>query len=918
MLKNKRTLLSCMILAALVSGCGSDDKDTGGKDTPATELPYYAEWPQIDSPIKQDAAMEAEIASIVAQMTLEEKVGQMIQPNLTDVTPEEVAEYKLGSLLNGGGAWPNNNKYATAQEWADLANQYHQAAEQSWAGRGFRIPFIWATDAVHGHNNVFRATVFPHNIGLGAARNPDLIEEIGKATATEITATGLDWTFAPTVATPRDYRWGRVYEGYSEDPEVVYEYAGRMVEGLQNGADGIKGQENVISNVKHWVGDGGTRKGVDRGENHYSEEYLRNIHAVGYFSGLDAGAQVVMTSFNSWHDDANYDLWQDHPGVENGEYNKKLHGSKYMVQDVLKDKMGFDGLVVTDWNGHTEINGCSADNCPQAVLAGNDIFMVTARQDWQGFYHNVIAQVNSGLIPMERIDDAVTRILRVKMRAGLWEKPSPVNRTNAGNQSLLGHPEHRALAREAVSQSLVLLKNEDKVLPLKKNSQFLLTGSAANDITKQTGGWTLTWQGDGNTIEDDFPGAQTMKLALEELVGEENVFTDTAQADPETTVAIVVIGEDPYAEMMGDIKDNQTLEYASIKSHYAADLAKIQELKSLGYKVVTIMYSGRPLYVNEEINLSDAFVAAWLPGTEAGGITDVLFKQNGAKFSGKLSYSWPKMKCSTTINRHAPNLEGYEYQDGEQDITDGAEHQPLFPYGYGLDYSGKTEVPASESDLNALPLDPRNYGCGRDAPNEGVADSIMEVFSAAAAGEFLPYLQTEASGWGRTEITGSGVTDAGSITAERINYEHQFDALKVNYAGNDGEWEGRAAAEVMMHTASDGPEDYYPYLNANSSLQFDVRVIDYSPDDKLTVSIHHEGGWGELDVSNIMPEQGHPDWQTIKIPLACFQQAGTDFASLTRAFNMYSYDNVEIDIGKIRLVPEDLNEGEEPLSCADL
>lgn len=269
-----------------------------------------------------------------------------------------------------------------------------------------------------------------------------------------------------------------------------------------------------------------------------------------------------MTSFNSWHDDANYDLWQEHPGVENGEYNKKLHGSKYMVQDVLKDKMGFDGLVVTDWNGHTEINGCSADNCPQAVLAGNDIFMVTARQDWQGFYHNVIAQVNSGLIPMERIDDAVTRILRVKMRAGLWEKPSPVNRTNAGNQSLLGHPEHRALAREAVSQSLVLLKNEDKVLPLKKNSQFLLTGSAANDITKQTGGWTLTWQGDGNTIEDDFPGAQTMKLALEELVGEENVFTDTAQADPETTVAIVVIGEDPYAEMMGDIKDNQTLEYA--------------------------------------------------------------------------------------------------------------------------------------------------------------------------------------------------------------------------------------------------------------------------------------------------------------------------------------------------------------------
>jgi beta-glucosidase len=297
---------------------------------------------------------------------------------------------QLGSLLNGGGTWPGGNKHATAAEWAHEADKYYNALEEAYADRGFRIPFMWATDAVHGHNNVFRSTVFPHNIGLGAANNPELIKRIGKATAAEISATGLDWTFAPTVASPRDYRWGRVYEGYSEDPEIIHQYAGKMVEGLQGGSAGLRGQTHVISNVKHWVGDGGTLDGVDRGENHYTEEYLRNIHATGYFSGLDAGAQVVMSSFNSWHDPANYD--QNERG-DRPVYNYKLHGSKYLLNDILKEKMGFDGLIVTDWNGQGEIDSCSAADCPEAVNAGNDIFMITARNDWQSFYRNVIEQV---------------------------------------------------------------------------------------------------------------------------------------------------------------------------------------------------------------------------------------------------------------------------------------------------------------------------------------------------------------------------------------------------------------------------------------------------------------------------------------------------------------------------------------------
>lgn len=562
-MRHNKKILPCLITLALLSGCNSSDKNstentnnTGGNN-PGNELiqskvPYFADWPAIESAVKKNAAIESKIVEILAQMTLEEKVGQMIQPNLLEVTPEEAKQYKLGSLLNGGGAWPNENKYSTAEDWAKESDKYWLALEEAYAGRGFKIPFMWATDAVHGHNNVFRATVFPHNIGLGAANNPDLIYEIGKATAEEIAATGLDWTFAPTVASPRDYRWGRVYEGYSEDPEIIYQYASRMVEGIQGGAEGLAGERNVISNVKHWVGDGGTQNGVDRGENHYTEEYLRNIHATGYFAGLNAGAQVVMSSFNSWHSDANYDQ------TESGEYNKKIHGSKYLITDVLKNKMGFDGIVVTDWNGQGEINGCSASNCPAAVNAGNDVFMVTAKGDWKAFYANVIDQVNDGTIPMSRIDDAVSRILRVKLRANLWEKPMPSERTLAGQQELLGSAEHRALAREAVSQSLVMLKNTGSVLPLSSEQKILIAGSAVNDIQKQTGGWSLTWQGNENTIEDDFPGATTMQMALEGVVGAENIITDIADAT-ENTVAVVVIGEDPYAEMFGDIKANKTL-----------------------------------------------------------------------------------------------------------------------------------------------------------------------------------------------------------------------------------------------------------------------------------------------------------------------------------------------------------------------
>ena len=918
-MQHKRSILSCFVAMALITGCESSTDTATVDEGTATlvntsKVPYYQDWPQINSVVAIDPVIESKVAAIVAQMTLQEKVGQMIQPDLREVTPEEAKQYKLGSLLNGGGGWPDDNKYATAEDWAKESDKYYEALEEAYADRDFRIPFMWATDAVHGHNNVFGATVFPHNIGLGAANDPDLIKRIGEATAQEISATGLDWTFAPTVASPRDYRWGRVYEGYSEDPEIIYQYAGQMVEGLQGGTEGLKGQTNVISNVKHWVGDGGTYDGEDRGENHYTEEYLRNLMATGYFSGLDAGAQVVMSSFNSWHNEANYD---QNEGSDKPVYNYKLHGSKYLLNDILKEKMGFDGLIVTDWNGQSEIDGCTSANCPEAVNAGNDVFMVTSRSDWQAFYANVIDQVNDGTISQERIDDAVTRILRVKMRANLWEKPKPSERELAGNADILGSDAHRAIAREAVSESLVLLKNENSVLPLSKDASYIIAGSAANDIQKQTGGWSLTWQGTENTLEDDFPGATTMLMAMQDTVGTENVYTNEADA-PDDAIAIVVIGEDPYAEMFGDIKSSQTLEFSSLDTSYAADLATVQAMKEAGHKVVTVFYSGRPLYVNEEINTSDAFIAAWLPGTEAGGITDVLFAEDGADFKGRLSYSWPMKVCSTTINRHAPNIADYTTPvDGmtgeliEQDIE--GENKPLFPYGYGLGYASSTTQSVT-TDLNNIELDERDYGCGQSELDTSEATVNLEIYGRDSAGEFTAFIAGSASGWAGQEVSNGSETTIGSVTTTPINYMHQQDAITVEFTGE-------SAAQVYMQTGDEAGVDKYSYVNADATLQFDIDMKSTAPE-SLVLATHCE--WpclGEVQINKVLPAataEGETNWTTIKVPLQCLVDEGMDFSLVNTAFLMYSEDAVEFNLGEIRYVPRSVDAAEDAVSCDDL
>jgi beta-glucosidase len=594
------------------------------------------------------AQVEANVKALVAKMTLEQKIGQMVQPDIRSVTPEDVRKFRLGSVLNGGGAFPGENKHASVGDWVAMADRFWDAAMDT-ANNQLAIPIIWGTDAVHGHNNVIGATLFPHNIGLGAAHDPDLIERIGTVTAREVAVTGLDWTFAPVVAVVRDDRWGRTYESYSEDPEIVRTYADRMVRGLQGapGSTSFLDAAHVLATAKHFIGDGGTADGVDRGDNRSSEAELFKIHGPGYVAAISAGVQTIMASYNSWQG------W-------------KVHGSSQLLTDVLKQRMGFDGIVVSDWDGVDEVQGCSKDKCAQAINAGIDMVMVPT--DWKNFIGNTLDQVRTEKIPMSRIDDAVTRILRVKFRAGLFERGRPSSRPLANKRELLGAPEHRELARQAVRESLVLLKNERRLLPLRRNSRVAVVGDGADNIPKQAGGWTVTWQGTENS-NADFPGATSIFQGIARTV-EEGGGTASSGADglqqAQPDAAIVVFGEDPYAEWFGDLR---SIDY---RGTGGAELALLKQLRQQSIPSVCVFLAGRPLWIEPELAACDAFVVAWLPGTEGGGIADVLFrKADGSvnhNFVGKLSFSWPRTVAQTALNRNDPK------------------YDPLFPYGFGLRY----------------------------------------------------------------------------------------------------------------------------------------------------------------------------------------------------------------------------------------
>jgi beta-glucosidase len=697
-------------------------------------------WPQAKSPGLVDQKTEDFITGLMAKMSLREKVGQMIQGDMTAINPEELREYPLGSVLAGGNSPPPGfaNDDVPIEDWISATAAYHAIAIEERPGH-VPIPLIMGVDSVHGASNFLGAVAFPHNIGLGAARDPQLIEEIGAVTATETAASGFDWAFGPAVSVPQDDRWGRAYEGYSERPEITAEYAAAYVKGLQGDPGTTRIQDGkVAASAKHFIADGGTTGGVDQGDAEISEQQLIDLHAPGYVSAIDAGAMTVMASFSSWN-------------------GTKMHGNKSLLTDVLKGRMGFDGFVIGDWNAHSQVPGCNGGDCPVVFNAGLDMAMAPHR--WKELFDNTLKEAESGTIPLARIDDAVRRILRVKVKLGLFDPARP-----AVNAASLATPAHRDVARRAVERSIVLLKNNGGVLPIKPKQRVLVTGSHADDIGLQSGGWTISWQGSGEH-NADFPNATSLwtglKAAVAAIGGTATLSADGSFTGAKPDVAIVIFGEEPYAEHHGDIN---TLEFQSGNKQAQVQL---RALKAQGIPTVSVFLSGRPLWVNPEINQSDAFVAAFLPGTEGEGLADVLVaKSDGTPnkdFHGKLSFSWPNRPDQFTLNVGQP---GYD---------------PLFAYDYGLRYGDQVIVPR----LDETPTAPKEVNIATYYTPGKVAEpwslkTLGDVASEAVDSEDRQEgaLKFTWTGHGTVRIVGPTV-DLSREAGKSLRVDYRLDAPPV-------------------------------------------------------------------------------------------------------------------------------------------
>jgi beta-glucosidase len=773
---------------------------------------HPALWPQAKSRGLIDARTEAMVTRLIAAMSLEEKVGQMIQADIGTITPDDLRRYPLGSILAGGSSPPiGSPDRSAAGPWIATSRAFNAVALEKRAGHT-PIPLMFGVDAVHGDNNVVGATLFPHNSALGAAHDPDLIRRIGAATAEETAAAGIDWAFGPTLAVPQDDRWGRTYEGYSEDPAVVRSYAGAMVEGLQGkpGTGTIR-NGHVAASVKHFLGDGGTTGGLDQGDATVSEDTLIRLHAAGYPPAIDAGTMTVMASFSSWN-------------------GAKMHGNRSLLTDVLKGRMGFDGFVVGDWNGHGQVPGCTNTDCPATFNAGLDMAM--APDSWKGLYASTLAAARAGTIPMARIDDAVRRILRVKARLGLFEAPRPYE----GKAGVIGSPAHRALAREAVAKTLVLLKN-DGVLPLKAGATVLVAGDAADDIGRQSGGWTLSWQGDGNT-NADFPNAQSIYAGIAAAMaaggGRATLSVDGSFAG-RPDAAIVVFGEMPYAEMRGDVR---TLEFQPGDKQA---LALLRKLKAAGIPTVSVFLSGRPLWVNPELNQSDAFVAAWFPGSEGGGIADVLIGDAAGKprrdFQGRLSYSWPKTAGQFTLNKGAP---GYD---------------PLFPLDYGLGYARPGTVPAL-SEVS------------------GIDARLANTSLFFARGQVPPpFSWTTDGGIGRRAVDGP---------------QTQEGATQLTWPSAR-----QATARIAGPTL-----DLTRETNADLLIQMTYRV-ERAASGPVTLAL----GSGRLAATGLFAASG-ASWKTVRVPLKCFRTHGGDMAKVASPFALTATGPFVVAIADLRLATD--------------
>ena len=778
-------------------------------------------WSTLD-PLPLDPEIEAQIDDILPKLTLEQKVGQVIQGDTGSLTPEDVKKYRLGSVLSGGNSAPGPLPYAETKAWLEMADKYYNASIDD-EDVEIAIPIIWGIDAVHGHANLKGSIIFPHNIGLGAMNNPDLIEQIASITAHELTVSGHDWTFAPTLAVPQDLRWGRSYEGFSENPDLVKSYGDRIVIGLQGefGSENFMGDGRVISSAKHFLADGATENGVDQGDALINEKELSKVHAAGYYSSIPAGVQTVMASFSSWQ-------------------GRKLHGDKELLTDVLKGKMGFNGFVVGDWNGHGQVPGCINTDCPQSLNAGLDMYM--APDSWKGLYESTLQHVKDGTIAIERLDDAVRRILRVKLLSGIFQKGAPSTRANAGNENLLALPEHRDVARQAVRESLVLLKNNNQLLPIDPSKTILVVGDGASSISKASGGWTLSWQGTGHS-NDKFPNGESILQGIEKIVddaGGKLIFSKDGDTSIKADVVIAVYGEDPYAEFQGD-REN----LAFIPNGF--DTKKLSTYKENGIPIVSVFLSGRPMWANTEINNSDSFVAAWLPGSEGGGISDMLFKTDPSfDFTGRLSFTWP---ASAVVSKN--------------------NNQALFEIGYGLSYT-------STDQIDFL------------SENSGLENSEI-----ASTGEYFNKGDVVAP-WDIWLISGelekqiaSFPSSVGGLIISKTDHMAQEDALRINWTKSDGDY---------FRISSVKPNDLTRQSNGAMKLAFNAKSFTGS-DSTLQI--------GQCDDSfncdKTLEIKISGEWKEYLIPLSNFEELGIDMSKIISSILIKAEAGVDIGLSNVRL-----------------
>ncbi len=578
-----------------------------------------------------DAVALAKAEELLKAMTLDEKIGQMTQVDLKAVKDKaDIARYALGSMLSGGDSDPDN---ISPKGWAKTHDEL-----QSWALKSrLKIPLIYGIDAVHGHNNVDGAVIFPHNVGLGAMRDPALVERAGRITALEVAGTGMRWAFAPCVAVARDERWGRTYESFGENPELAETMGAAAVRGLQGQA--MNDGTSVLACAKHYLGDGGTKGGIDQGNTECDLATLRKIHLPGYLSAIKAGAGSVMASYSSWN-------------------GKKMHGNKELLTGLLKGELGFSGFIVSDWAAIDQLSSDYKSAIEQSINAGIDMVMIPngpgQKNNYVDFINLLKDLVKEGKVPQSRIDDAVRRILFIKSKMRLSEHPySDPALTNA-----IGSAEHRQVARECVRKSLVLLKNEKGAIPLSKQiKRLVVAGAAANDLGIQCGGWTITWQGKTGEVTR---GGTTILAAVRQAAGPNTQITHSPDGSGAAgaDAVVVAIGERPYAEMKGDRRE-LTLP--------PEDLAALKKAREAGVPVITVLLSGRPMILGPVLDSSDAVIAAWLPGTEGQGVADVLF--GDYKPTGKLPHTWPR------------SMEQIPCNVGDSNAIDA-----LFPYGFGLSY----------------------------------------------------------------------------------------------------------------------------------------------------------------------------------------------------------------------------------------